>query len=81
VTLAINYSGHKIVWQSSLLPVLSVLVISGVKMYRTTVVPVVLYECKTWSLTLREDRVKGFQNRVLRKIEGESNRRLEKTAS
>jgi hypothetical protein len=81
VTLAINYSGHKIAWQSSLLTVLLVLVISGVKMYRTTVVPVVLYECETWSLILREDRVKGFKNRVLRKIEGESNRRLEKTAS
>jgi hypothetical protein len=31
--------------------------------------PVVLYECETWSLTLREEHRLGvFQNRVLRKI-------------
>jgi len=26
------------------------------KMYRTIILPVVLYGCETWSLTLREDR-------------------------
>jgi hypothetical protein len=32
---------------------------------------VVLYGCKTWSLTLREvHRLKGFENRVLRRISG-----------
>jgi hypothetical protein len=32
-------------------------------------VPVVLYWCETWSLTLREDhRLKLFENRVLRRI-------------
>jgi hypothetical protein len=32
---------------------------------------VVLYECKTWSLTLREEhRVKIFENRVLRRVLG-----------
>jgi hypothetical protein len=33
--------------------------------------PVVLYGCETWSLTLREDhRLRVFENRVLRKIFG-----------
>jgi hypothetical protein len=33
--------------------------------------PVVLYGCETWSLTLREERVLGvFENRVLRRIFG-----------
>jgi hypothetical protein len=32
-------------------------------------VPVVLHECETWSLTLREEhRLRVFENRVLRKI-------------
>jgi hypothetical protein len=32
-------------------------------------VPVVLYGCETWSLTLRaEHRLKVFENRVLRRI-------------
>jgi hypothetical protein len=31
--------------------------------------PVVLYACETWSLTLWEEhRLRGFENRVLRKI-------------
>jgi hypothetical protein len=33
--------------------------------------PVVLHECQTWSLTLREEhRLKVFENRVLRRIFG-----------
>jgi hypothetical protein len=33
--------------------------------------PVVLYGCKTWSLTLREERrLRVFENRVLRRIFG-----------
>jgi hypothetical protein len=33
--------------------------------------PVVLYGCETWSLTLREKcRLRGFENRVLRRIFG-----------
>jgi len=33
--------------------------------------PVVLYGCETWSLTLREERrLKMFENRVLRRIFG-----------
>jgi len=35
------------------------------------ILPVVLYGCETWSLTLREEsRLKVFQNRVLRRIFG-----------
>jgi hypothetical protein len=37
----------------------------------TIILPVVLYECETWSLTLREEqRLKVFENRVLRRIFG-----------
>jgi hypothetical protein len=33
--------------------------------------PVVLYGCKAWSLTLREERrLKVFENRVLRRVFG-----------
>jgi hypothetical protein len=36
-----------------------------------TVLPVVLYGCETWSLTLREEHRRGvFENRVLRRIVG-----------
>ena len=42
-----------------------------IKFYRTTVLPVVLYGCDTWSLTLREEhRLWVFENRVLRRIFG-----------
>jgi len=35
------------------------------------ILPVVLYGCETWSLTLREERrLRVFENRVLRKIFG-----------
>ena len=40
-----------------------------IKIYRTTILPFVLYGCETWSLTLREEcRLRAFENRVLRKI-------------
>jgi len=39
--------------------------------YRTIILPVVLYGCETWSLTLREERrLRVFENRVLRRIFG-----------
>jgi hypothetical protein len=42
-----------------------------VKIYKTTILPVVLYGCKTWSLTLKEKhRLRVFENRVLRRIFG-----------
>jgi len=41
------------------------------KIYRTTILPVVLYGCETWSLTLREERkLRVFENMVLRRIFG-----------
>ena len=37
------------------------------KIYGTIILPVVLYRCETWSLTLREERrLRVFENRVLR---------------
>jgi hypothetical protein len=41
------------------------------KIYRTITLPVVLYGCKTWSLTLREElRLRVFEYRVWREIFG-----------
>jgi hypothetical protein len=43
----------------------------NVKIYKTIILPVVLYGCETWSLTLREEhRLRVFENRVLRRIFG-----------
>jgi hypothetical protein len=42
-----------------------------IKTYKTTILPVVLCRCETWSLTLREEhRLRVFENRVLRRIFG-----------
>jgi len=42
-----------------------------IKIHRTIILAVVLYGCKTWSPTLREEcRLMVFENRVLRKIFG-----------
>ena len=54
-----------------------------VKTHKTIILPVVLYGCKTWSLTLREEhRLRMFENIVFRKIFGakkdEITRRMEK---
>jgi hypothetical protein len=39
--------------------------------FKFIILPIVLYGCETWSLTLREEhRLKVFQNRVLRGIFG-----------
>jgi len=49
-----------------------------IKMYRTIILPVVLYGCETWLLTLWEEcRLRVFENRVLRRIFGP--RRVEVT--
>jgi hypothetical protein len=40
-----------------------------IKIYKTVILPVVLYGCQAWSLTLREEhRLRVFENGVLRKI-------------
>ena len=42
-----------------------------IKIYRIILLPVVLYGCETWSLTLREERrLSVFENRVLRRVFG-----------
>jgi hypothetical protein len=41
-----------------------------IKIYRNVILPVVLYGCETWSLTLGEEhRLRVFENRVLRKMD------------
>jgi hypothetical protein len=41
------------------------------KIYKTIMLPVVLYGCETWYLTLREEhRLRVLENRVLRTIFG-----------
>jgi hypothetical protein len=41
------------------------------KIYKTIILPVVLYGCETSSLSLREQhRLRGFENKVLRRIFG-----------
>ena len=41
------------------------------KIYRTIILPFVLYGCESWSLTLREERrLRVSENRVIRKIFG-----------
>ena len=42
-----------------------------IKINRTIILPVVLYGCEAWSLTLREERkLRVFENMVLRRIFG-----------
>jgi hypothetical protein len=43
-----------------------------VKIYKTIIIPVILYGCETWALTLREEhRLRVFENRVMRRIFGQ----------
>jgi hypothetical protein len=42
-----------------------------VRIYKTIILPVVLYGCETWSLTVREEhKLRVFGKRVLRRIFG-----------
>jgi hypothetical protein len=42
-----------------------------VKIYKTIILPPILYRCEPWSLTLRQEhRLRAFENRVLRSISG-----------
>ena len=51
--------------------------------YRTIILPVVLYWCETWLLTWKEERrLRVLENRMLRRIfghEGQGKRGVEKT--
>ncbi|KAJ4427781.1 hypothetical protein ANN_25434 [Periplaneta americana] len=43
-----------------------------VRIYKTVILPVVLYGCETWTLALREEhRLRVFENKILRKIFGD----------
>jgi hypothetical protein len=53
--------------------------------YKTIILPVVLYRCETWSLTLRQEhKLRVFENRVLRIFgpngDGVTDGRVEKAA-
>jgi hypothetical protein len=42
-----------------------------IKIYKTIILPIVLYGCETWSVTLREEhRLRMFMKRVLRTVTG-----------
>jgi hypothetical protein len=42
-----------------------------IKIYKTIILPFVLYGCETWSLILSEEHtLRVFENRVLRRISG-----------
>jgi hypothetical protein len=44
---------------------------NNIRIYKTIILPVVLYGCETWSLTVREAHtLRVFENRVLRRIFG-----------
>jgi len=64
---------------SRLVPLLKVIdasiqvpnVLEKIKIYRTIILPVVLYGCETWLLTLWEERkLRVYENMVLRTIFG-----------
>jgi hypothetical protein len=41
------------------------------EIYKTIILPVVLYGCETWSVTLREEhRLREFENMVLSRLFG-----------
>jgi hypothetical protein len=43
----------------------------NVKIYKTIILPVALYVCEIWTVTLREEpTLRVFENRVLRRIFG-----------
>jgi hypothetical protein len=42
-----------------------------IRIYKTIILPVILYGCETWSLTLREEhRLRVFENRELSMVFG-----------
>jgi len=60
------YHSVQNLWSSSLLSKTL-----KIKIYRTIILPVVLYGCDTWSPTLRGGRrLRVFENRMLRRIFG-----------
>jgi hypothetical protein len=42
-----------------------------IRIYKIIILPVILYRCETWFLTLREEhRLRVFENRVLKRLFG-----------
>ena len=42
-----------------------------IKIYRGIILPVILYGCETWSLTLREERKqRAFENKLFMRVYG-----------
>ena len=65
---------HAIIHSKKILSSCLLSKILKVKTYKTIILPVVLYGCETWSLTLREEhRLRVLENKVLRKIFGAKN--------
>jgi hypothetical protein len=68
------YSKRELVFDIMLFRRLQVTMLSRnlkIKIHSTIILPVVLYGCETWSLTLREERrLRVFENRVLRRLFG-----------
>jgi hypothetical protein len=57
----------------SYLTYLNIYIYIRIIIYKTIILPAVLYGCETWSLTLREEhRLRKFENRVLRRTFGPS---------
>jgi hypothetical protein len=72
--VALMWAQRNIVWSRVCENLLSSRLLSTnlqIRIYKTIILPVVLYWCETWSLTLREEhRQRVFENRVLRRIFG-----------
>ena len=68
----IKIKTHRKIWHSedrTSWYILIILLAFIIRTYRTIILPVVLYGCEAWLLTLREEcRLRVFENRVLRSI-------------
>jgi len=43
---------------------------SELKIYKSLIIPVVTYGCEAWTLTNRDERLRIYERRILRKIYG-----------
>jgi hypothetical protein len=66
--VSLNLAAHFFFARTRVTPILGFWY-SGIRIYKTAILPMILYGCETWSLTLREEhRLRVFENRVLRRI-------------
>jgi len=62
---------HALCWLAAVRIRIPILPATKIKLQRNLILPDVLFGCETWSFTLvKEDRLRVFMNRVLRKIFG-----------